>query len=210
MDLIFQHQEKIFNVVLLIACSIFFRFLLQFMGQRWIVTVAHTSTLVFLPILTYVITSVISGNIALSLGMVGALSIVRFRNPVRSPLELCVYFGAITMGITASVSSQWLLMLVFSILFASMVLWCLNIVSLILLKNPIFMASFSEGNNLSTLNLTSDTNIEELDDSRFLTMKAVNPEGITYTLAAANFSEIVALEEQIKGNLKVKRYQVNK
>tara|TARA_B100001989_G_C24253349_1_gene323176 strand:+ start:166 stop:384 length:219 start_codon:yes stop_codon:yes gene_type:complete len=72
------------------------------------------------------------------------------------------------------------------------------------------MASFSEGNNLSTLNLTSDTNIKELDDSRFLTMKAVNPEGITYTLAAANFSEIIALEEQIKGNLKVKRYQVNK
>ena len=78
--------------------------LLQFMGQTWIKTIAHTSTLLLLPILTYVITSVISGNIALSLGMVGALSIVRFRNPVRSPLELSVYFGAITLGITASVS----------------------------------------------------------------------------------------------------------
>lgn len=74
MELIFQQQDKIFNVVLLISFSVFFRFLLQFMGQRWIVTVAHTSTLVLLPILTYVITSVISGNIALSLGMVGALS----------------------------------------------------------------------------------------------------------------------------------------
>ena len=210
MELIFQQQDKIVTVVLLIGCSIFFRLLLQFMGQRWIVTVAHTSTLVLLPILTYVITSVISGNIALSLGMVGALSIVRFRNPVRSPLELCVYFGAITMGITASVSSQWLLMLVFSVLFASMVLWLLNIASLMFLKHPIFMASFSEGNNLSTLNLTSDSNIKELDESRLLTMKSVNDEGITYTLAAANFSEITALEEQIKRNSKVKRYQVHK
>jgi hypothetical protein len=142
--------------------------------------------------------------------MVGALSIVRFRNPVRSPLELCVYFGAITMGITASVSSQWLLMLVFSVLLASMVLWLLNIASLMFLKHPIFMASFSEGNNLSTLNLTSDSNIKELDESRLLTMKSVNDEGITYTLAAANFSEITALEEQIKRNSKVKRYQVHK
>ena len=44
--------------------------------------------------------------------MVGALSIVRFRNPVRSPLELSVYFGAITMGIAASVNLLWLIFLV--------------------------------------------------------------------------------------------------
>ena len=85
------------------------------MGQIWIKTIAHTSPLVLLPILTYVITHVISGNIALSLGMVGALSIVRFRNPVRSPFELTVYFGAITMGITAAVSLKWLFLLVVSI-----------------------------------------------------------------------------------------------
>ena len=59
--------------------SLYLRILLQIAGQSWIKTVAHTSTLLLLPILTYVITSVISGNIALSLGMVGALSIVRFR-----------------------------------------------------------------------------------------------------------------------------------
>ena len=64
--------------------------------------------LVLLPIITYIITQVISGNIALSLGMVGALSIVRFRNPVGSPLELTVYFCAITMGISAGVSLKWL------------------------------------------------------------------------------------------------------
>lgn len=210
MELIFQQQDKIFNVVLLISFSVFFRFLLQFMGQRWIVTVAHTSTLVLLPILTYVITSVISGNIALSLGMVGALSIVRFRNPVRSPLELCVYFGAITMGITASVSSQWLVMLVFSILLASIVLWLINGLLIRAFKQPFFTASFSEGNSLSTLSLTSINNIRELDESRFLTMKAVNDEGITYTLASGNFSEITTLENQIKDNSNVKRYQVNK
>ena len=72
-------------------------------------TYAHTFTIVTLPVITYVITSVISGNIALSLGKVGALSIVRFRNPVRSPLELCVYFASITMGISAAVNIKWLI-----------------------------------------------------------------------------------------------------
>jgi hypothetical protein len=36
--------------------------------------------------------------------MVGALSIIRFRNPVRSPLELSLYFILITLGISAYVS----------------------------------------------------------------------------------------------------------
>ena len=101
MQLIIENLDKIISISLMLIFSIYIRILLQFLGQSWIKTVAHTSTLVLLPILTYVITNVISGNIALSLGMVGALSIVRFRNPVRSPLELTVYFGAITMGITA-------------------------------------------------------------------------------------------------------------
>ena len=46
-----------------------------------------------LPSLGYVITTVIGTNIALSLGMVGALSIIRFRTPVRSPYELIIYFA---------------------------------------------------------------------------------------------------------------------
>ena len=96
MEALFSQQiDKILPVLLLILFSLLIRLVLQGCGQRWIMTTAHTSTLVLLPLITYVITNVISGNIALSLGMVGALSIVRFRNPVRSPLELSVYFGAI-------------------------------------------------------------------------------------------------------------------
>ena len=51
----------------------------------------------------YAITSSISSNIALSLGMVGALSIIRFRTPVKNSFELVVYFLLLTIGITGSV-----------------------------------------------------------------------------------------------------------
>ena len=56
-----------------------------------------------LPITGYIITSVISTNIALSLGMVGALSIVRFRTPVKNPSELVAYFCLVTIGIVVNV-----------------------------------------------------------------------------------------------------------
>jgi len=107
----------------LILISITIRVLLEIFHQKWITTASHTATLVFLPILTYVITNVISGNIALSLGMVGALSIVRFRNPVTSPLELSTYFASITMGIAASVSLQWLVFLVATLLLAILIMY---------------------------------------------------------------------------------------
>ena len=56
-----------------------------------------------LPIIGLTITTVIGSNIALSIGMLGALSIVRFRTPVRSAYELVLYFGLLTVGIAANV-----------------------------------------------------------------------------------------------------------
>ena len=51
-------------------------------GQNWAKSFSNVTTFCILPIIGMVITTVISGNIALSLGMVGALSIIRFRHPV--------------------------------------------------------------------------------------------------------------------------------
>ena len=139
MELFSNNLDKISTVIILLAMSLYLRILLQIVGQSWIKTIAHTSTLLLLPILTYVITSVISGNIALSLGMVGALSIVRFRNPVRSPLELSVYFGAITMGIAASVSLKWLILFIGAVTMVSIVLYLSNKIYLKLFKKLLFL-----------------------------------------------------------------------
>ena len=73
-------------------------------GQNWAKSFSNVTTFCILPIIGLVITTVISGNIALSLGMVGALSIIRFRHPVKSPLELSIYFLLLTVGITISTS----------------------------------------------------------------------------------------------------------
>jgi len=56
--------------------------------------------------ITMVITLIImtiSGNLVLSLGMVGALSIVRFRTPIKDPVDLVFIFWAITVGIANGV-----------------------------------------------------------------------------------------------------------
>ena len=81
-------------------------------GQAWAKSHAQTVSFLILPLITYVITNTIANNIALSLGMIGALSIVRFRHPVKSPLELIMYFALITVGIAASVRTKWAVQLI--------------------------------------------------------------------------------------------------
>jgi len=75
-------------------------------GQVWTRTKSQQLIFATLPSVGFVITSVISGNIALSLGMVGALSIVRFRSPIKNPYELVSYFYLITVGIATSVNPK--------------------------------------------------------------------------------------------------------
>jgi len=80
-------------------------------GQRWVRSYHHTLTYMILPVAALVITSVISGNIALSLGMIGALSIVRFRNPVKNSFELVMFLVLLTIGIAIGVNLKWALTL---------------------------------------------------------------------------------------------------
>ena len=209
-NLFLSNYDKFVIVVLLITISISIRFFLQLIGQQWIRTTAHTSTLVLLPIITYVITNVISGNIALSIVMVGALSIVRFRNPVRSPLELSVYFAAITMGIAASVHIKWLIFLSISIFFSSLLLVCINYFSRIFLKKEFFQTSFSEGNSLSSLDLVLSNNLKILDESKYLNIKKnVNGE-VQYILVSNNFDDLKNILENLKDNEDLISYQLNK
>ena len=74
----------LYNLLISILCGLAIRFTLPLCNQNWVQTLQHTLSYAMLPPITFIITKVISGNIALSLGMVGALSIVRFRTPVRS------------------------------------------------------------------------------------------------------------------------------
>lgn len=55
--------------------------------------------LIMLTLITAPVVMAIGSNVALSMGMVGALSIVRFRTAVKEPLDTCYMFWAITMGI---------------------------------------------------------------------------------------------------------------
>lgn len=56
-------------------------------------------TLVALTMITTVVILAVTSNVVLSLGMVGALSIVRFRTAIKEPLDIAFLFWSIASGI---------------------------------------------------------------------------------------------------------------
>ena len=62
-------------------------------------------------IISAMIIATISSNITLSLGMVGALSIVRFRTAIKDPIDLIFLFWAVAAGITVG-ARLWVMVIV--------------------------------------------------------------------------------------------------
>ncbi len=60
---------------------------------------SFNKSLAILPVITSAIMLAMSSNLTISLGMVGALSIVRFRNAVKEPVDLMYLFWSISIGI---------------------------------------------------------------------------------------------------------------
>ncbi len=79
----------------LLICLIYSKFYRGVVYRR-----SFAITLVGMTVLTSMVTLAISTNVVISLGMVGALSIVRFRTAVKEPLDLLYLFWTITTGIT--------------------------------------------------------------------------------------------------------------
>ncbi len=60
---------------------------------------AFSRNLVLVGVTTMLIITIVKSSLALSLGLVGALSIVRFRTPIKEPEELAYLFLAIAVGL---------------------------------------------------------------------------------------------------------------
>jgi hypothetical protein len=76
-------------------------------GQQWTALKSQRYASIVLPPAGAIITWTISSNLALSLGMIGALSIVRFRTPVKNPFELVTFFCYLILGISAGVNPRY-------------------------------------------------------------------------------------------------------
>jgi hypothetical protein len=201
--------DELKPLLLLISSGLIFRFALSMTGQAWAKSHAQTVSFMILPVITYIITKTISGNIALSLGMIGALSIVRFRHPVKSALELIIYFDLITIGIAMSVRTKWAIQL---IICTVIILFLVKIVQKLAKKfgKSFYNVSFNEGISNSTLEIFSKEKIEEVEKSENLNTSfedLINNE-IVYRMSFENKNILQEFKNKISRNSNIKKINV--
>ena len=184
---------------LVIFCSILgniFRLILSFFhNQQWTRTRLQFLNFSFLPAITFIITKIISGNIALSLGMVVALSIVRLRTPVKNPFELIAYFFLITLGIVTSVNPNIAINFLIITFLISLLIELIN--------NLISKSSSGGGKYISdleskaTLVITLNKKIDIIERSNFLKNISFDQDSYKYTLLSSDINELTKIVSSI-------------
>ena len=89
----------LFSLVLALAAGLFSAWIYRRNYRGVMYSNNFTLTLVMMTLITCPVVMCIRESIQLSMGMVGALSIVRFRTAVKDPLDTAYMFWALTMGI---------------------------------------------------------------------------------------------------------------
>tara|TARA_B100000989_G_scaffold256598_1_gene205859 strand:- start:5912 stop:6565 length:654 start_codon:yes stop_codon:yes gene_type:complete len=207
-----NNNLKVFiDVIFLISSGLILRFCLSLTGQNWVKTYQQTVTFLILPVTTYVIVITISGNIALSLGMVGALSIVRFRNPVKSALELVMFFVLITIGISAGVKIKYSILLVTVSVFIIILIKLGHYISKKIIKKSLYNVSFNDGIELNTIEISSKSVIESIENNKNIKNIIYLKEEkiIIYRLLFENEEELKLFKEEIRSNNEINKIDIN-
>ena len=202
-------MDEIKPLILLIVSSLLIRQTLVFANQGWAKSYSQTISFLLLPIVTFVITKTISGNIALSLGMIGALSIVRFRHPVKSALELIIYFDLITLGIATSVRTKWAIQLV---LCTILIILFIKLINYLFKKRgkSFYNISFNEGIEHNTLEVYANNYIQVLENSKNLKNMINDKENdeFIYRLTFEKKEDLLEFKEKIVNEKLIKKIEV--
>lgn len=97
-------QDALMNFAVALGLGIVIFLSYRYSHSGAVYSARFNVSLVKLTLITTLVMNVIGNNIALSLGMVGALSIVRFRTAIKDPRDTTYIFWCIAVGICCGVS----------------------------------------------------------------------------------------------------------
>ena len=141
-------------------------------------------SLILISLITTSVIMVISGNLVLSLGMVGALSIIRFRSAVKDPIDIVFMFWAVSIGIANGVAA-------FKVSFLTSII--ISVVIILIKKIPLSSKPF-------ILIIKTNVGNEKILD------KIISTESNQYFLKSKNINgnhEELIYEIRIKDDLKI-------
>jgi hypothetical protein len=160
--------------------------------------IIFSRNLVLLAVATMVVITIVKSSLALSLGLVGALSIVRFRSAIKEPEELIYLFLAITVGLGMGADQVRIVLIA-----------CTTISAIIFIKyytqnrteekTILYLSvstSKSEANVLTDITKLINKACEATDLKRFETSKCASE--IVFHISLIDFAHLEQLNQDLK------------
>jgi len=95
---------SVYQVVLAMLAALVLGLFMYFVYKKTYSGVVYSKsfnqTLVLLAVIVTMVMTIIGGSLALSLGMVGSLSVIRFRTAIKEPKDMAFLFWAIAIGLS--------------------------------------------------------------------------------------------------------------
>ncbi len=95
--------EVIANVMVALFCGLAIALLYKYTYKGLNYSASFTISLILLTMITAIVIMVIGNNLARAFGMVGAMSIIRFRTAVKDASDIMFIFFALSIGLAAGV-----------------------------------------------------------------------------------------------------------
>ncbi len=202
-------QVDIPNFILSLICAVILSFFVQLFYIKYSSTLSNrkefSKNFVILAVTTCIVIMIVKSSLALSLGLVGALSIVRFRAAIKEPEELVYLFLIIAIGLGCGANQ--LVITTVGIIFALI---------LIMIYSGYMKSSRKDIEQTINLGVIIEQNISDLQinnlisemkkissELRFISMsRTENNTTINIDLKPKKFEKLTLLSGQIKNKFK--------
>ncbi len=206
-------RDNIIITTLTVALMGFTTLLIHSFYYRYLLAKNFIFVSFMLPTMVLLVTKVIATNLYLSLGMIGALSIVRYRTPVKSQYELTFYFALICMGIIIGVNVGYAFLAYIFLIISPLLYQIINNIFIKLKFDKVPDSDIEECNlNILVENENLNDFINKYGIKRYVKRIDSNTENnqISINLNLANMNAALALKERLDKNNNIKSINVSK
>lgn len=96
-------RDVVFNLIVALLCGVIISLLYRYTYKGLNYSSSFAISMIMLTMITSIVIMVIGNNLARAFGMVGAMSIIRFRTAVKDATDIMFIFFALTIGLAAGV-----------------------------------------------------------------------------------------------------------
>ena len=149
----------IINLILAAFLSIILKFIYEKYGESLSNRAQFAKNFLLITMTTMLIITIVKSSLALSLGLVGALSIIRFRAAIKEPEELSYIFLAIAIGLGLGANQTKITIIAFAVIILILLVYKKATKNKIENRNLYLTINCSDSNTIN-----SDDNIINSDD----------------------------------------------